>query len=395
MRAPLIAYRAVVCLVACAAATWPVLAASGADPAAFDRRCIPADCVAPPSHIPDILSRRALSAGRLAGLGATLDLHHGLLAQQKPAAGSGPLPEDMSTYQCAHWDGDRCDDALSPPFNNPLVGTWVRISLLRNSFSVQPPDAPLYVFFGADGYYSMMEFPAGRPKVGKPLEQQTPQELLSRFDKLEGAYGTYTINGQLVNRHSLGGMSPGADGEGDQLRGWHFEGNIMPLTGTGPTRSPQARMRRLPIQPLSSRALVGTWERTALNADGQAVTGPAVKQWLMLGEDGWFHQTVVPKGRINPKKPIEQYTTQDFVAAYSGLSASRGTYSISGSTLTRHYVANLDPNLTGRDEGAQFTVTGETMTVQGTNEAGAKVQATYTRLKPLDPFAPPAKKGGS
>jgi hypothetical protein len=28
----------------------------------------------------DILGRRALSAGRLAGLGATLDFHHGLLA---------------------------------------------------------------------------------------------------------------------------------------------------------------------------------------------------------------------------------------------------------------------------------------------------------------------------
>src|SRR5439155_24027292 len=35
--------------------------------------------VAPPSNMADILSRRALSAGRLAALGATLDLHHGLL----------------------------------------------------------------------------------------------------------------------------------------------------------------------------------------------------------------------------------------------------------------------------------------------------------------------------
>src|SRR6266513_3682572 len=55
------------------------LAARGETPAAFGRRCIPADCVAPPSNIPDILGRHALSAGRLAVLGATLDLHHGLL----------------------------------------------------------------------------------------------------------------------------------------------------------------------------------------------------------------------------------------------------------------------------------------------------------------------------
>src|SRR5206468_12079549 len=71
------------------------LAARDDPPAAFGRRCIPAptpprwetrvggpgaDCVAPPSNIPDILSRRALSAERLAALGATPEFHHGLLA---------------------------------------------------------------------------------------------------------------------------------------------------------------------------------------------------------------------------------------------------------------------------------------------------------------------------
>ena len=55
------------------------LAARGASPAAFDGRCILAGGVAPPSNMPDILGRRALPAGRLARLGATRDLHHGLL----------------------------------------------------------------------------------------------------------------------------------------------------------------------------------------------------------------------------------------------------------------------------------------------------------------------------
>jgi hypothetical protein len=31
-----------------------------------------------------------------------------------------------------------------------------------------------------DGYWSMMEFPANRPKINKPLEQQTTKELFSR-----------------------------------------------------------------------------------------------------------------------------------------------------------------------------------------------------------------------
>jgi Ca-activated chloride channel family protein len=58
----------------------PGSAARGATPSAFERRCIPPGGVAPPSNIPDILGRRALPAGRLAVLGATMELHHGLLA---------------------------------------------------------------------------------------------------------------------------------------------------------------------------------------------------------------------------------------------------------------------------------------------------------------------------
>ena len=59
--------------------TTPAPAARGESPAAFGRRCIPPDCVAPRSNIPDILARRALPAGRIAGLGATPDFHQGLL----------------------------------------------------------------------------------------------------------------------------------------------------------------------------------------------------------------------------------------------------------------------------------------------------------------------------
>ncbi len=58
------------------------LAARGESPAAFDRRCIPADCVAPQSHTAGIFPRRALSAGRIARLGATRDFHHGLLGHK-------------------------------------------------------------------------------------------------------------------------------------------------------------------------------------------------------------------------------------------------------------------------------------------------------------------------
>src|SRR5712692_9832211 len=65
------------------------LAARGESLAAFDRRCIPVGCVAPLSNTPGILGRRALPPGRLAGLGATPDFHHGLLGPNLVGLGEG------------------------------------------------------------------------------------------------------------------------------------------------------------------------------------------------------------------------------------------------------------------------------------------------------------------
>jgi Cu/Ag efflux protein CusF len=75
----------------------PGLAARGATPSAFERRCIPAGCVAPPSNIPGIPGRRALPAGRLAVLGATMELHHGLLSAQEAEKKAATAKADRVT----------------------------------------------------------------------------------------------------------------------------------------------------------------------------------------------------------------------------------------------------------------------------------------------------------
>ena len=66
-----------------------LVAARGETPAAFGRRCIPADCVAPPLNIPDIRGRRALSSGRLAALGATPDFTTGCRGHSSAFGRSG------------------------------------------------------------------------------------------------------------------------------------------------------------------------------------------------------------------------------------------------------------------------------------------------------------------
>ena len=231
---------------------------------------------------------RFRSALLCAGICATAAFAALGVQAQEPAS----FPHDMSDYGCTHKDENACDSAPAPPPDYiPLVGTWVRYSLLRNGFSVQPPDAPLYVKFMKDGYWSMMEFPANRPKINKPLEQQTTKELFSRFDKMGGGWGNYSNSGQVNFRHHKAGLGPG-DGENTQERAWRFEGNVLVLEGSGPTKSPQIHARKLPNQKLGSTELVGSWQRTAYTVNG--APGTTTPEHLLLGEDGWFHATTLP-----------------------------------------------------------------------------------------------------
>jgi hypothetical protein len=281
-----------------------------------------------------------------------------------------PAPAVGQTNQ-----GPQCSQAR-------LIGTWERISLLRNALSVQPPDAPLFVKFGSDGYWSMMEMP-DRPKINKPLEQQTEKELWSRFERVDGGYGTWTIKGDVVTRKHV--VNVGAGGENtSQDRSCIFENEILALIGVNSGRTPQARFRRLPPQPPKSNALVGTWQRTSFVVDGKETQAPTAPLFLILGEDGWFSQTQLPTGRKPVGKPLEKYTVDDYVKTYGGVGAARGTYTVDGNTFTRTNVANIDPNLVGYDDVRQFTLQGDTMVLRGWVRSGATVEAKFQRLKPFN-----------
>lgn len=264
-----------------------------------------------------------------------------------------------------------------------LAGTWERISLLRNALSVQPPDAPLFVKFGSDGYWSMMEMPDDRPTIDKPLEQLTAKDLLARFNKVEGGQGTWTINadGTVVTRRHLVNIAPGGENTAQDRLCW-FEDEILALVGTGSNRSPQARFRRLPDQKLPAHPLVGTWQRTSLTADGKPAPQPAALV-LILGEDGWFSETQLPTGRKSPGKPMEQYAADDYVKSFAGVAAARGTYSVSGNRLTRKIVAGVDPAVVGSEVNGEFTVAGDAITLRGTSSRGITFESVFSKLKPL------------
>ena len=268
-----------------------------------------------------------------------------------------------------------------------LVGTWERVSLLRNALSVQPPDAPLFVKFSADGHWSMMEMPDDRPKADKPLEQQTEKELLARFDKVEGGYGTWTLKGDVLTRKHVVNIAPGGEGN-NQDRLCSFEGEILALIGTGANRSPQARFKRLPPQQTKPHNLVGTWERISATVDRKPTQPPAAPIIMILGEDGWFSQTQLPTGRKPAGKPLEKFTTDDYLRSFRGVNAARGTYTVEGTVLTRKHVADIDPNLVGYDEVREFSLEGDTLTLRGRTRSGGAIEATFRRAKRAETSTP-------
>lgn len=324
----------------------------------------------------------------LGGLSATLLAG---LAGAQPAPDPANLPFFMVEAMCSHRDGDACDEVNYPrPDYNPLVGSWQRVSILRNGFSMQPPEAPLNVMFMEDGYFSELEFPANRVKVDKPIEQQTAKELFGRFDHMAGSWGKYTQIGQYNWRRHEVRLVPTFPA-GIQPRRWRFEGNALVLEGSGNTTSPLVTFMKLPNQPLASKALVGSWQRTSYSVNGVA-SADKTPEILLLGGDGWFQRTHFPPGRkalptenaLRLGNALNNYTVQNYVDAYAGVSGARGTYNATGDTLVVRHIADLDPNLEGKLTRGTYTRSGDSFTWEGTDAAGRKFKATYSRLAPFD-----------
>jgi hypothetical protein len=336
----------------------------------------------------------------LAALGGLAVSLMASLAAAQTAPDPADLPFFMVGAMCNHRDGDTCDNVKYPPPDfNPLVGTWQRVSILRNGFSMQPPEAPLVIKFMEDGHFSELEIPDNRLKVNKPIGQQTPKELLGRFDRVAGSWGEYSQIGMWNWRRHEVRLVPSY--AGIQPRQWRFEGNALILEGAGTTHSPIVTFMKLPKQPLNSTALVGSWQRTAYAVNGVAIDDKT-PEILLLGSDGWFNRTHFPPGRkglpsenaLRLGNALDNYTVANYVEAYGGVTGARGTYNATANTLVVRHIVDVDPNLQGKLVRGTYTRNGDTFTWEGVDAAGQKFRATYARLAPFDIQTPiPTKPG--
>ncbi len=121
---------------------------------------------------------------------------------------------------------------------SPLVGAWERVSAINmeriaEGEIVQPPSPVSFLMFSADGFFSQIGIPTGRPKVSKPLDQMTKEELLQRFNRLGARRGTYTVTGNRLSRKLVTNTNPNQDGI-EQLQLFRIEGGILVLSSADP-----------------------------------------------------------------------------------------------------------------------------------------------------------------
>src|SRR5688500_15680938 len=100
-----------------------------------------------------------------------------------------------------------------------------------------------------------------------------------------------------------------------------------------------------PAPAQSQGALVGAWERTAIKDSTGTDVQPALPAaFTIFSSDGFYAQIAIPTGRPKLAKPLADYTKEELVARFNRAEARRGRYTVSGNTLTRTYIATLNPN---------------------------------------------------
>ena len=125
--------------------------------------------------------------------------------------------------------------------------------------------------------------------------------------------------------------------------------------------------------------LVGAWERvSAKNDEGIDVQPPEPVAFVIFTADGYFSQTVIPTGRTKLKKPLEDMTKEELLHRFQNLFAWRGTYTVSGNTLTRRIISHTNPNIEGTEFVQEFRIDGDLLIL---TRPGTKFETRFRRAK--------------
>jgi len=103
----------------------------------------------------------------------------------------------------------------------------------------------------------------------------------------------------------------------------------------------------------SPNRLVGAWERFVLkDSAGASIQPPTPAAFLVFSPEGFYSQVAIPKDRPKVAKPLADLTKEELVARFARVGSRWGRYTVAGDTLTRTFVASVNPN----DEGPPHQV---------------------------------------
>jgi hypothetical protein len=130
------------------------------------------------------------------------------------------------------------------------------------------------------------------------------------------------------------------------------------------------------------KELIGTWTLVSISGDPD---GPNPKGMVMFDADGRFIQ-------VTTRADLQKYasskrsegTADEFKATALGSLGFFGTYTVTGTTLTRHIEASSFPNLAGADQKlADLTVTSDELkwTNPSAPGAGNLIVVTWKKAK--------------
>jgi hypothetical protein len=131
---------------------------------------------------------------------------------------------------------------------NPFVGTWERTYIVRPDGSITQDITkgignPAVLIMSENMYFTQTTLPLGRPKLNKPLNKMTREEILARLRGVVVRQGTYKISGNDLTRTTVMNLNPNSEG-GSTLQQYRFEGDVMILTDSkNPKRD--VRFRRI------------------------------------------------------------------------------------------------------------------------------------------------------
>lgn len=134
---------------------------------------------------------------------------------------------------------------LASAQSTALVGTWERFSAKASDGTDAQPQPPVaLLFITPEGIWAQIAIPAGRPKIDKPINQLSREELIGRYTNIESRQGTYTISGNRFIRQNISASNPNLEGT-DQVQIFRFEGDTLIMGSPDPASRAATWWRRV------------------------------------------------------------------------------------------------------------------------------------------------------